>query len=371
MNAGHGATTVDGPDLVQLLTPGGELLPHAEYALALTDEQWRARYCDLVIARRLDAEATALQRQGELGLWASCEGQEAAQVGAAHATRATDRIFPSYREHAMAFVRGVDPVSLLGLFRGTTTGGWDPADHGFSLYSVVLGDQTLHAVGYAMGIQRDGADEAVLACFGDGAAAQGDVAESFIYAAVNDAPVVFFCQNNQYAISESNELQTRAPIYRRAAGYGFPGVLVDGNDVLAVEAVVTTAMNRARSGGGPTLVEAYTYRMGAHTTSDDPTRYRSSAETEAWRRRDPIDRVRTHLVRSGIADERYLADVAEQADGLSQRLRTQCRALPDPPPEAMFAHLYARDHPEVEHDRRWLADYLAGFADVERDQRPS
>ena len=139
----------------------------------------------------------------------------------------------------MAYVRGVDPVTLLGLFRGTTLGGWDPADHGFSLYTIVIGDQTLHAVGYAMGIQRDATDDAVLVCFGDGASSQGDVAEAFVYAAVNDAPVVFFCQNNQWAISEPLERQTRIPLFKRAAGYGFPGVRVDGNDVLAVEAVVS------------------------------------------------------------------------------------------------------------------------------------
>ncbi len=352
-----------GPELVQLLTPAGELVEHDDYALDLTDLQWRDRYADLHISRRLDAEATALQRQGELGLWASCEGQEAAQVGAAHAASARDRIFPTYREHAMAYVRGVDPVSLLGLFRGTTNGGWDPADHGFHLYTVVLGDQTLHAVGYAMGIQRDGADEAVLACFGDGASAQGDVAESFVYAAVNDAPVVFFCQNNQYAISEPVARQARVPIYRRASGYGFAGVRVDGNDVVAVEAVVGAALDRARSGAGPMLVEAFTYRMGAHTTSDDPTRYRSSDETDRWRRRDPVARVRRHLLRSGLADDEFLADVDGRADELCHRLRTECRALPDPPPEALFEHVYATDHPDVERDRQWLASYLAGFAD--------
>ena len=355
-----------GPELVQLLTPEGVLVSHPDYALTLSDQQWRDRYLDLVMVRRLDAEATALQRHGELGLWAPCQGQEAAQVGAARATRARDRIFPTYREHGMAYVRGVDPATLLGLFRGTTMGGWDPADHGFSLYTVVIGDQTLHAVGYAMGIQRDGTDDAVLVCFGDGASSQGDVAEAFVYAAVNDAPVVFFCQNNQWAISEPLERQTRIPLFKRAAGYGFPGVRVDGNDVLAVEAVVTAALERARSGGGPTLVEAFTYRMGAHTTSDDPTRYRTSAEGEAWKLKDPIERVRAHIVRHGISDATFMADVQARAEALGEHMRSACRSMPDPTALSMFDHLYAAEHPFVERDREWLSTYLAGFAEAGR-----
>jgi pyruvate dehydrogenase E1 component alpha subunit len=353
-----------GPELVQLLTPEGVLVEHPDVALALTDEQWRERYELLVMVRRLDAEATALQRHGELGLWAPCQGQEAAQVGAALATHPTERIFPTYREHGMAYVRGVDPVTLLGLFRGTTLGGWDPADHGFNLYTIVIGDQTLHAVGYAMGVQRDGAQEGVLVCFGDGASSQGDVAEAFVYAAVNDAPVVFFCQNNQWAISEPLERQTRIPLFKRAAGYGFPGVRVDGNDVLAVEAVVTAALERARAGGGPTLVEAFTYRMGAHTTSDDPTRYRTTAEGEAWRLKDPIERVRAHIVRSGIADATWLAEVEGRAELLGEHMRTACRAMPDPTPTSMFDQVYAADHPVMDRERAWLSTYLAGFTDA-------
>lgn len=355
-----------GPDLIQLLTPEGLLTEHPDHGLTLTDEQWRDRYTDLVMVRRLDTEATALQRHGELGLWAPCQGQEAAQVGAARATRSTDRIFPTYREHGMAYVRGVDPATLLGLFRGTTLGGWDPAEHGFSLYTVVIGDQTLHAVGYAMGIQRDGTDDAVLVCFGDGASSQGDVAEAFVYAAVADAPVVFFCQNNQWAISEPLERQTRIPLFKRAAGYGFPGVRVDGNDVLAVEAVVTWALERARRGEGPTLVEAFTYRMGAHTTSDDPSRYRTTAEGEAWKLKDPIERVRAHISRSGIADPTFLAEVDARADALGEHMRSACRVMPDPSPTSMFDHLYATDHPVVDHDRAWLTAYLAGFSDSGR-----
>jgi 2-oxoisovalerate dehydrogenase E1 component alpha subunit len=168
------------------------------------------------------------------------------------------------------------------MFRGVNHGGWDPNEKNFHLYTIIIGAQTLHATGYAMGVQRDGAvgtgdderDTAVIAYFGDGATSQGDVSEALVFAGVNNSPVVFFCQNNQWAISEPNEKQTRAPLYHRARGFGFPGMRVDGNDVLAVYAVTKAALDAARTGQGPTFIEAYTYRMGAHTTSDDPTKYR-------------------------------------------------------------------------------------------------
>ena len=178
--------------------------------------------------------------------------------------------------------------------------------------------------------------------------------------------MVFFCQNNQWAISEPLERQTRIPLFKRAAGYGFPGVRVDGNDVLAVEAVVTAALERARSGGGPTLVEAFTYRMGAHTTSDDPTRYRTSAEGEAWKLKDPIERVRAHIVRHGIADAAFMADVGARAEALGEHMRSACRSMPDPTPTSMFDHLYAAEHPFVDRDRDWLTTYLSGFAEAGR-----
>ena len=287
-DASHGEAP---PELVQLLTPEGERVQHPDYDIDLTPEEIRGLYRDLVLVRRVDLEAVALQRQGELGIWASLLGQEAAQIGSGRALTEADMAFPTYREHGVAWCRGVDPVNLLGLFRGVNHGGWDPAEHNFHLYTIVIGSQTLHAVGYAMGIQRDGADAAAIVYFGDGATSQGDVNESFIWASVFNAPVVFFCQNNQWAISEPLEKQSRIPLYRRASGFGFPGVRVDGNDVFACLAVTRKALADARSGQGPMLIEAFTYRMGAHTTSDDPTRYRVAAELEAWKLKDPIERV--------------------------------------------------------------------------------
>src|SRR6478609_5149755 len=225
------------PDLVQLLTPEGERVEDPDYPLDISDDELRGLYRDLALVRRWDVEATALQRQGELGIWASLLGQEAAQIGAGRALVPGDMAFPTYREHGVAWARDVDPLHVMVLFRGNDNGGWNPVERGFNLYTIVIGAQCLHATGYAMGVQRDGAESAVLAFLGDGATSQGEVNEALIWAATFSAPVVFFCQNNQYAISVPIERQARVPLYQRAAGFGFPGVRVDGNDVLAVLAV--------------------------------------------------------------------------------------------------------------------------------------
>ncbi|WP_326597979.1 pyruvate dehydrogenase (acetyl-transferring) E1 component subunit alpha [Streptomyces sp. NBC_01803] len=353
------------PEMVQLLTPEGERVEHPDYALETTPEQLRGLYRDMVLTRRFDAEATALQRQGELGLWPSLLGQEAAQIGSGRALRDDDYVFPTYREHGVAWCRGVDPTLLLGMFRGVNHGGWDPTTNNFHLYTIVIGSQALHATGYAMGVAKDGADVAVVAYFGDGASSQGDVAEAFTFAAVYNAPVVFFCQNNQWAISEPTERQTRVPLYQRAAGYGFPGVRVDGNDVLAVLAVTRAAAEHVRTGQGPMLVEAFTYRMGAHTTSDDPTRYRRKEELEVWEGKDPILRLRRCLERESAADEAFFADLERESDVMARRVREAIRTMPDPDGMAMFEHTYADGHALVDEERAQYAAYVASFADHE------
>ena len=312
-----------GPEMVQLLTPEGQRVENTEYdhyVAGLTDEDLRGFYRDLVLIRRVDAEATALQRQGELGIWASLLGQEAAQVGSGRALRPQDYAFPTYREHGVAWCRGVDPLNLLGLFRGVNHGGWDPNEKNFHLYTIVIGAQTLHATGYAMGIQRDGdvgtgdpdRDAAVIAYFGDGASAQGDVNEAFVFAAVTNAPVVFFCQNNQWAISEPNERQTRIPLYQRARGFGFPGVRVDGNDVLAVYAVTQQALNAARSGQGPDL------RRGLHLPDGRPHHLGRPDEVPRLRRGRGVEAPRPDRAaevlpraRQGMADQDFF-DALEQ-----------------------------------------------------------
>jgi 2-oxoisovalerate dehydrogenase E1 component alpha subunit len=366
----HGGAPPESAEFIQLLTPEGERVEHPDYPLDISAEQVRALYRDLVLVRRIDFEAIALQRQGELGIWASLLGQEAAQVGSGRALEPRDMAFPTYREHGVAWCRGLDPTKLLELFRGVSHGGWDPREHNFHLYTIVIGSQTLHATGYAMGIQRDGAvgedGEAVIAYFGDGATSQGDVNEAFIFASVTNAPVVFFCQNNQWAISEPLERQSRVPLYRRAQGFGFPGVRVDGNDVLACLAVTRKAMQAAREGQGPTLIEAFTYRMGAHTTTDDPTRYRLAAELETWKLKDPIERVKAYLVRNELADEKFFTDLDAESDQVGARIRKACQEMPDPNPLSIFDNVYAEPDALLEAERERYAAYLETFEEAVR-----
>jgi pyruvate dehydrogenase E1 component alpha subunit len=361
------SSTAAGPELVQLLTPEGERVSHPDYDVDLTDEEYRGFYRDLVLVRRIDIEATALQRQGELGIWAALLGQEAAQVGSGRALRPQDFAFPTYREHGVAWCRGVDPLRLLGLFRGVDNGGWDPQATKFQLYTIVIGSQTLHATGYAMGITKDGAvgdaetGEAAIAYFGDGASSQGDVNEAFVWASVYNAPIVFFCQNNQWGISTPTANQTRIPLYQRARGFGFPGVRVDGNDVLASYAVTRKALDDARTGQGPTLVEAFTYRMGAHTTSDDPTRYRLASELEAWKLKDPLERMKAFLYKQQIVDSAFFEGVEADADELAARIRKGCLEMPDPDPLTMFDSVYDEITPLLQEQRAEFGTYLAGF----------
>jgi pyruvate dehydrogenase E1 component alpha subunit len=360
-------------DYVQLLTPEGVRIGNDEYEFTGDDDQIAGFYRDMVLTRRVDLEATALQRQGELGLWAPCLGQEAAQIGSARALGPGDHVFPTYREHGVARCLGIDPVDLLRMFRGIDHGNWDVEAHRFHLYTVVIGAQTLHATGYAMGLERDGLvgtgdpdrDAAVLAYLGDGATSQGDVSEAFVFSASYNAPVVFFCQNNQWAISEPIERQSRIPLYKRSSGFGIPGLRVDGNDVLASYAVTQKAMEHARSGNGPTFVEAYTYRMGAHTTSDDPTKYRLADEVEHWRLKDPIARVRAYLTRSGGADESFFARIDAEAEDLAADVRKRCLDLDDPSLVDAFDQVYAEQTPYLAEQQAAYAAYLDTFEDAE------
>jgi pyruvate dehydrogenase E1 component alpha subunit len=347
-------------ELVQLLTPEGERIASADYESSLGGDEIFGFYRDMAIVRRICNEATSLQRQGQLALWAPVLGQEAAQIGCGRALEPSDFTFPSYREHGVAWCRGVPPEDMLRIFRAVTNGGWDPQRYRHNVPTVVLGNQALHAVGYAMGVQRDGAEEAVMTFFGDGASSQGDVLESFVWASSFNAPIVFFCQNNQWAISEPSSLQTKIPLYHRAQGFGFPGVRVDGNDVLAVYEVTKRALEHARAGAGPTLIEAFTYRMGAHTTSDDPTRYRIDAEVEIWKHRDPIERVKSLLVHEFKVKVVAFDGVTREADSIALKLREDVLAMDRPDPLSMFDHAYAAPHPLVEEGRREMIELGVG-----------
>ncbi|AWB90416.1 thiamine pyrophosphate-dependent dehydrogenase E1 component subunit alpha [Homoserinimonas hongtaonis] len=361
--------------MVQLLSPEGVLSrdgvaeEYLTYIDALDDDQLRRFHRDMVIARTFDIEAENLQRQGKMALWPPCRGQEAAQVGSAHAARPQDHIFPSYREHAVGYVRGLDPVNIVTMLRGNTHGGWNPAETGnFHLYTLVIGSHTLHSTGYAMGIALDGAmgtgdrdtDQAAIVYFGDGATSQGDVSEAFVFAASYQAPQVFFLQNNGWAISAPVSVQSRTPLVERAAGFGLPSVQIDGNDVLASYAVAAHALDEARAGNGPQFIEAMTYRMGAHTTSDDPTKYREDAETESWIARDPIARFETYLRGRGETDAFFASTAEEAADGAAD-FRNRTLALQNPGIGTMFDHVYSEPHPVIDAQKQWLIDYENSF----------
>ncbi|WP_430646781.1 thiamine pyrophosphate-dependent dehydrogenase E1 component subunit alpha [Agromyces sp. GXS1127] len=360
---------------VQLLTPEGDLRPSPEaeeylsLVEALPDAALEQFYRDMVISRRIDVTGANLQRQGQLALWVPSHGQEAAQVGSARAARPQDHIFPSYREHVVGMIRGLDPVAILKLLRGATLGGWKPEENGnFHLYTLVLASQTLHATGYAMGLQFDGAtatgdpeaDAAVLVYYGDGSTSQGDANEALVFASSYRTPQVFFVQNNQWAISVPVSRQSRSPLSLRGGGFGMPGIRIDGNDVLASYAVTRRALEEARAGEGPSFIEAVTYRMGAHTTADDPTKYRTDDEVAYWTARDPITRFRTWLEGRGASAE-FFARVDEEAAEVAAGVRARALELTAPPRSDIFAHVYSEPHPLMEAQSAWLEEYENSF----------
>ena len=355
-------------ELVQLLDHEGRRIEDPLYDPYVSDvsaDELVRLYEDLVVVRRIDVEATALQRQGQLGLWPPLLGQEAAQVGSARALRADDFIFSSYRENAVAYCRGVALPALVEVWRGTAQAGWNPYDVNMATPQIVIGAQTLHAVGYAVGCRHDGVDTATITYFGDGATTQGDVNEAMVFAASFGAPVVFFCQNNQWAISEPVGLQAKRPIAERAPGFGIPSIRVDGNDVLAVLAATRRALERAHRGDGPTFIEAVTYRMGPHTTSDDPSRYVDPLQHEEWAAKDPIARVEAHLRQSGVLTDAIAASVAAKADEVAAEFRAGCLALPNPAPLSVFDHVYAEPHAGIARQRSQQEAYLRSVGELE------
>ena len=359
-------THAQGRDLVQLVTPSGERISHPEFdywVRDVTDEQLCSLFEDMTVIRRIDVEATALQRQGELALWPPLLGQEAAQIGSGRALRTDDFVFSSYRENGVAYCRGVDLTDIVRVWRGNASSGWDPYAINMATPQIIIGAQTLHAPGYAMGIQNDGADSVAVTYFGDGATSEGDVNEAMVFAASFQVPVVFFCTNNHWAISEPVRLQSHIQLSDRAAGFGIPSLRVDGNDVLAVMAATRVALDRARRGGGPTFIEAVSYRMGPHTTADDPTRYRDANELEDWAARDPISRIAALLERKGLLREELQQQVKDKADAVAREMRTGCTTMPDPEPLDVFKNVYSTPNSWLDRQQDHYARYLATFGD--------
>lgn len=345
---------------MRLVAPDGTPTAETRHRRDLPPETLSWLYESMVVTRALDTEFVNLQRQGELALYASCRGQEAAQVGAAACLRKTDWLFPQYRELGALLVRGIAPAQMGAVWRGRWHGGLGFTEKCCAPLAIPIGTHGLHAVGAAMAAQRLGEDSVTVAFLGDGATSEGDAHEALNLAAVFAAPVVFFVQNNQWAISVPVQRQTAGPtLAHRAIGYGMPGIRVDGNDVLACYAVMEQAAARARGGGGPTLIEAITYRMGPHTTSDDPTRYRDPGEVHDWLARDPISRYRTYLEGLGVWTSRLQERVDHRAQRLCADLRSAMISEPDIDVTEVFDTVYHDITPDLARQRDALLAELA------------
>ena len=324
------------------------------------DETLLQLYRQMVVARRFDIQVTALTRQGRLATYPSALGQEACEIAAVASLRPQDWLFPTYRDTIALLTRGVTPSELLAFFRGDWHGNFDPNEHRVSPQSTPLATQALHAVGLGTAAKLRGDDTVALTFLGDGSTSEGDAHEAFNFAAVWQAPVVFVVQNNQYAISVPVAKQTHArTLADKAIGYGMPGYYVDGNDVAAMYAVISSSVERARSGGGPTLIEGLTYRIEAHTNSDDPTRYREKSEENDWRDRDPIDRLRKYLTRSGTLTAEVANEIAAAAETLAAQTRDVMNENPVIDPLELFDHVYANERPALLEQRDFLARELA------------
>ncbi|UUU36531.1 pyruvate dehydrogenase (acetyl-transferring) E1 component subunit alpha [Streptomyces sp. CA-210063] len=329
-------------------------------------ETLRDAYRRMVLGRRFDTQATALTKQGRLAVYPSSRGQEACQIGAVLALRPDDWLFPTYRDSMALVTRGIDPLEVLTLLRGDWHCGYDAAATRVAPQCTPLATQVLHATGMAESLRRKGGDGVAMALVGDGATSEGDFHEALNFAAVFRAPVVFFVQNNKYAISVPLARQTAAPaLAYKGVGYGVRSEQVDGNDLVAVLAVLTAAVEHARAGHGPFLVEAHTYRMDAHTNADDATRYRDDEEVERWSAADPLSRLEAHLRARGALTDEDVAAVREEAETRAADLRAGMNADTVADPLELFDHVYAEPTPQLREQRALLAAELADLAEAD------
>ncbi|WP_246136629.1 thiamine pyrophosphate-dependent dehydrogenase E1 component subunit alpha [Leekyejoonella antrihumi] len=357
------------PNPVQLLDPTGTEVPQEgtrrPYLMPPPErlrEVWRA----MVIGRRFDIQATALTKQGRLAVYPSSRGQEACQVGATLSVTGNDWVFPTYRESMALVTRGIDPVEVLSLLRGDQHCGYDPKAHKTAPQCTPLSTQLIHAAGAAYGEKRRGTDNVALAFIGDGATSEGDFHEALNFAAVFEAPAIFFVQNNKYAISVPLSKQTKAPaLAYKGIGYGVASEQVDGNDPAAVLAVMDVALEHCRAGHGPFLIEAHTYRLDAHTNADDASRYRSSDEVTAWLERDPIARVETWLKAHGALNDDLVSATHAEAETLASDLRDRMNVDPQADPMSLFDNVFEQRTPQLEDARRMVAAELAADAEME------
>jgi len=324
--------------MYSLISPDGSVRDR----LPLTLQQMKGLYADMIEARAYDRKSIAMQRQGRLATYASFEGQEAAQIGAAAALESDDWVAGTYRDAALMWRVGYPWKLLIAGRTGDERGGQPPETVNILPPSITVGGHMIHAVGLAWAEKLKGSTRVALTSFGDGATSEGDFHEAMNFAAVYQTPTIFLCQNNGFAISYPRHEQTRSEsIALKADGYGMPGEQVDGNDIAAVVAAVSVAVERARKGDGPSLIEAVTYRMGPHTTSDDPGRYRDAADAERWRERDPLLRVRKLFQKASEWSEEWEAELETRATERIEQAVAEAEGLPVPRREEMFARMYA------------------------------
>ena len=332
--------------MLQILNTDGTVA--SELEPKLDDSVLVQAYKTMVLARIADEKAVKLQRQGRLGAYPQCKGQEAAQIGPAMAMRKEDWFIWSFREMAGLLYHQVPLLNQYLYWMGNEMGSHYPDDVRALPSSVPVASQLSHAVGISYAAKLRGQDAVSVAFFGDGASSEGDFHEAANFAGVYQLPVVFVCENNQYAISYPRKLQTRsATLAQKAVSYGFPGILVDGNDILAMYAAAQEAVDRARSGQGPTLIEAYTYRLGDHTTSDDATRYRVESELAEWMQKDPLDRFNRYLEGKGLWNDDLEKAAVTEAQDLVEKAVSDAENYPRPTLEDVFRYTYAEMSPDL------------------------
>jgi pyruvate dehydrogenase E1 component alpha subunit len=347
-------------DYLQVLNERGELDPALEPVIE--DPTLLKLYRTMLLARRFDERLLSLQRQGRLGTFPPVSGQEAAHLGAVSVLRPSDWMVPAFREMAADIWRGRSLESIILYYNGFSEGLQTPAERNDMPISVPVGSQILHGIGIAWAMQYRRKSDVAMVFFGDGATSQGDFHEGLNFAGVFQLPVIFICQNNQWAISIPRAKQTRSStLAQKAVAYGIAGIQVDGNDLLAVYAAAQEAVERARGGGGATLIECVTYRMAVHTTADDPKRYRSDSEVEEWRKKDPILRFQGYLIAKGLLTEEAIkaeeTAVAADTQAAVERAEEQMQSLGDP--LLMFEHAYGEMPESLKEQRaefiRWMA----------------
>ena len=343
--------------MFQILKSDGTLVPEGKPPI--DDQETLTLYQKMLFIRLADQRALLLQRQGRFGTYAPIWGQEACQVGSAYVLQKEDWVFPAFREIGATVMRGIPLKNYFLYWVGNEMGSRAPEGINFFPVSVPVGTHPLHAVGTAWAAKLKGDKIVTIAYFGDGATSKGDFHEAMNFAGVFKTPTIFFCQNNQYAISVPRSMQTASQtLAQKAIAYGFDGIQIDGNDLFAVITASKEAVDKARAGGGPTLIEGVTFRFGPHTTADDPTKYRTEKEIEPWKPLEPLIRLRLYLKSKGLWNEEVEQRMTEEAQREIDEVVKDVEAVPPPEPDEMFTSVFAEMTPQLKEQLEYLKSTL-------------